>query len=326
MIKTLIHHIDGASVVMQSADAEMPDSWHVLTASSAILLTSLIDSQKKVEQFFAITQKLHDEWKKPSHFKFPYRAVSCQVCSPITDWDQIFAQHLWITWLHYANGLSAQCAHYNLPTEHFYAPKEQAHVSEFYLKAVSKLPELQNIDAWEMYCYWMNEEIEVILEKIPLEFMDTYTLEARLKDFVHEIHSSLLRNLELDIQSDILKIGSMSNLIKFPVSEKEDIVVLEKSLVKARHEALPGLRVQYETLGEIVRVVEIIESSHPEFISLKYKASILKEWMDGQIGVTGVPTISWAKQILLMQLLHEELGIVTVVNSNSGHDRTCLAF
>lgn len=327
MPKQLTHNIDGINVVLQPALSTLPNSWYAITGNAAILRTSLIDSMQKAENFLELTQKLHDEWKsKAPQLKFQFRAVSCQLCTPKTDWDQIFAQHMWFTWLHYEKGLSAQCAHLNLPTDHFYSAKDLQQNSEFFLKAVAKLPEMQNIDAWEMYCYWMNEEIEIILEKIPLESMDAYTLEAHLKDFVHEVRSSLLRNLEKDIESDVLKIGALRKLLKFPVKENEDIVELERRLIRARHEARPGLQVQYATLVEIARVINIIEDSHPELVTLKYQATLLLEMMDGHLGIEGKTKISWTKQILLMQLLHEDLGIVTTLNSATGLDRTSLAF
>lgn len=327
MPKQLTHNIDGINVVLQPAVSTIPNSWYVLTGNAVVLRTSLINSMQKVENFLDLTQKLHDDWKsKDPQLKFPFRAVSCQLCTPKTDWDQIFVQHMWFTWLHFEKGLSAQSAHLNLPTDHFYSLKDLQQNSEFFLKAVAKLPEMQNIDAWETYCYWMNEEIEIILEKIPLESMDTYTMEAHLKDFVHEVRSSLLRNVEKDIESDVLKIGALRNFIKFPVKENEDIVELERRLIRARHDARPCLQVQYATLAEIARVINIIEDSHPELVTLKYQARLLTEMMDGHLGIEGKPKISWTKQLLLMQLLHEDLGIVTALNCDTGLDRTSLAF
>ena len=174
---------------------------------------------------------------------------------------------------------------------------------------------MQNIDAWEIYCYWMGEMIEVFYETLKLESLDTYTLEAAFKKYLIENRTLLLRNEELEKMSKLLKLESFN--------PKDDRAQLERDIVRARNEAKQSLIVQRDTLIEIGSIIEIIQDAHPELSRLRIMAKILTQLMgvlsDGE-------AVDWEQQLVLMQLLHEEMGIISALNCSGSFERAKLAF
>lgn len=327
MVKQLTHDIHGINISLEPFLNELANGWSVSTPSGVIIRTGIVDTPSKAQQLFQAAQQLHLAWKNrnPS-IKMPFRMSVCMLCMQSDEWALITNQNILMTWLQFQQSVPDQCIMLSIPTEHFYLPKNKPPESEFFLKAIAKLPALLNSGAWETYCRWINEEIEVILQNIPLESMDSYTLEAYLKNFNHEISSELLRNLERDIQNVLLKMGAIHQMIEFPFKETDTTIDLEKRLIKARSEVRRLLKFQYDTLCQIEHIIPIIEDSHPSFLPLKYKVTLFRALIENQLDIPDVTPPSWTQMLMLLQLLHEELGVLTVINCDTGLDRTSMAF
>lgn len=312
--------------VSSSKEIEVPiHCWEMQLPSAIFFRSGLIDTKFKAKFFFEALRRLDADFKdKTSKEEFPLRVLACQACSPDTEWEQIWSEHACLAWLGFKHGLSAQIAHMVLPTEHFYTPKFQERPSEFFHKDVDSLVHVQNIDAWEYYNFWMAEEIEKIFEKLKLESLDTYTLEAYLKDYLIESRTMLARNGELEVTENILRLGAIRQMIDFPLRPEDDTATLEKSLIRARNEAKKRLIVQQGSLFQIARIIEVIEESHPELAGLKRKAKILTKLMGSQLEIPGLSAIGWGQKLMLMQLLHEEMGIISALSCDTGLERTSL--
>ena len=61
------------------------------------------------------------------------------------------------------------------------------------------------MEAWAVYGFWLDREIESTLNRFLPGALDEYQLEARMKDFVHEIYSPLNNALREEIKYLILK-------------------------------------------------------------------------------------------------------------------------
>lgn len=323
-----LNPVEGAP---SSKEVEVPANCWVMQLPSAIFFRSgLIDTKSKARFFFETLRHFDKEFKSNSADSikkaFPLRVLSCQLSSTDTEWEQIWSEQACLVWLGFKHGLSAQIAHMVLPAEHFYTPKLQEPPSEFFHKAVDNLTHLQNIDAWEYYGFWMAEEVEIILEKLSLESLDTYTLEAYLKDYLIESRAMLARNAELEVTENILKLGALRHLLDFPLKPEDDVAALERALIKTRHEAKQRLIVQQGSLFQIARVIEVIQGVHPELMALKRMAKILAKLMGSQLKISGLSSIRWGQKLMLMQLLHEEMGVFSALNCDTGLERTSLGF
>lgn len=317
MVKPITCNIDGVSILLRSFGEHL-NCWGTQIGKTFLMRQGIIDTQAKAQEFLKALQELSGNGA--------LRVAVEQLGLPESEWEQITAEHILLAWLTHNQGLSLQVAHLNLPTQPLYTPKTAPAKSEFMLRAVAQLPKLQNVDAWETYCYWLHEEMEKILEKIPLESMDEYTLQALLLDFVHEVRASLLLSSEVDVAETLLKEGALRKLLD--VEYQGESIALEKILVKRRHEARDELVVQYETLGKMVSVIATIEKDHPEFISLKWQAMILERLLGSQLDhpLPGGWPGGWIEKLILLQLFHEALGIVSVVSCDTGWGRTHVAF
>lgn len=319
------HSIDGVDVSLNpigehyglETSTFLENFWVCQIDKSVILTSAAIDTKSKAEKFLHEATKIHQE----KEIKPPPKFAVYQLNTPSTDWDLVATEHILLQWLSHLYPVADLFSHVNLPVDPFFSPHFGEPKSEFYLKAVAQLPFLQNVEAWEKYCFWLAADVEHILEKIPLEAMDTYTLEAALKDFVHEVRAVLLRNYEQDIDENILKIGALNRLIPFPITPVEDIVHLEKQLIKARLRASESLKIQLQILKEITRVTKIIEKAHPELVSLERKTLLLSHLIERHLLQPPLEK-TWKQDIMIAHLLHEEMDIVTAINDEIGLGRT----
>lgn len=289
--------------------------WGSRVGNSLIMRHRVIDTQEQALNLLKAAQ----EFSAP----LPHlRMASFQLGLPEREWDQVTSEHILLSWLVHSQGLSFQAAHLSFPMQPLYTLKGVLPPSEFLLKTMAPLPRLLNSEGWEVYCFWLHEEMERILETFSLESMDIYTLQALLLDFVHEVRSSLLLSNEAEVSETLLKLGALRGLIDSPQKGIVDVVALEKLLVKRRNEAYEGLKVQYETLVKIVSTIESIESSHPNLVRFKGQAHILSLLLGAQL----TQPLGWVQRLILLQLLNDELGIISTVSSYTGFDRTSIAF
>lgn len=304
----LVHSIDRAQVLATVLESGI---WEAKVGPLNFLCSGALNTRAEVE---ALMQRAEELKKTP-----PVRLSACQVCLPSTEWDLIEVEHVWLAWLGWERGLSGQNAHILLPLSHLYHPKEEIRLSEFFLRDIQKVADLQNIDGWETYCFWLAEEAERILEQIPLEALDSYTLEAVLKNFVHEVRTAILRYEELETAENLLRIGVHRKLLSLPIPTPESLVDYEKRVIRARTDARGRLAIQQEILAEAARLIGIIEKAHPELLAFEREALLLSHLL--QEGER-----SWGSRFMLLQLLNQELGVISSVQDDAHADRAGVSF
>lgn len=298
-------------------------SYGFIAGSAACQITPLIQSENEAHFFYQNSQNLDEQRRKSPHSSpFPLRMGSLQMSSLITEWDTVSAQRLWLTCLSLQEGLSAQTAHYLLPTEPLFHPNDQEPPSEFLLKDLLKLTKYFNIAALELYCYWLAEEIEVMLEKIKLESVELYTLEGLFKHFLHEVRAGLLRNSESNFQENILAQGALQGRLILPHEDKRSIIEIERAIFRTYTEGVKRLQEQNRILIDISNVMNV----HKEFILFKQKALLISELLTYSLDLDEEQSISWPRHFMLVQAINRLLGVVSGVNTSRGHDRSLIGF
>lgn len=296
--------------------------WGTISEGTAYFFTPVIGSEKESHRFYELSKKLDESRRKsPKASSFPLRMSACQLSSPVTEWESIADQRLWLTKLVIEEGMSAQSAHLLLPTEPIFYPKDELPPSEFLLRDLDKLTKYFNIAAYEMYCYWLAEEIELILEKFPLQRVDLYTLEAHFKDFIHEVRVSLIRHSESNFQENILAEGALQGKIQLTNEEKRSSPEIERAIFRTFAEGMRRLHVQNQTLIEMYKVISSIEKAHPELVHLKRQALVLSQLLTSALDLDGDFPSSWGRTFLLVQILNRLMGVVSGINANGFMER-----
>ncbi len=311
--KIITAAIAGTTVLLQQLDPST-NCWGAKIGPFSLIRHACIDSREKAETFI---HALETFCRAPS-----MRLSSLQLGLPETEWDEMTAEHILFAWLAKERGLSFQVAHMSLPTQPLYTAKGAPAKSEFLLKAVAKLPKMQDLDGWETYCYWLHEEMERLLETFHLESLELYTLQALLLDFVHEVRASLLLQHESDVSEILIQQGSARNLLAN--SPTGDSMLLEKRLIKRRGEAKEEIQVQYKILERLVGVIQAIGKSHRELQPLKLQAMSVHRLLG--VELNEMTKLSWVERVLLLQLLNLDLGLITAVSCDTGYDRTSVVF
>lgn len=292
------------------------------------LRVSLIDTPQKAQELYKILIWIQDQQKKRQFLTIaPFRAVSWQLNMPDLEWDLIRTQHYHLLKAGQENGSARKIAHLNLPTDFVFQHQDRPARTLLMLKTIHKLEKQLNTEGWLFYSDWINEDMENIFRTFSPDAADEFQLEASIKDFEHEMTSYLLNNYRRKINELVAKIGGQEFDALRTGSDLgfTEMVELEKELIKVRGEVKSNLQFQHKVLEETVSRIIKIEKNHPELWTLKQSAILLKELLADQADVPGSMPMSWIKELILMTLLEINLGAISVLNCDSGLDRTGIA-
>lgn len=304
--------IEGIPVSIQLLDPSL-DLWAAKVGNSLFLRHKTLDTAEKAKRFHKALLSLGDS---------PLKLSVMQLGLPEKEWEACTAEHILLSEMKQSQGLSFQVAHLNFPMPALYHPKELD--LEFQHKLTLKLSSWQNLDAWEIYSYWLHEEMESILERFPLESTEIYTLQAFLLDFIHEVRGSLLQSYDNDITDLLLQEGQLRQLLMHPIKNlKEDALLLEKRIIKRRAKMKESLAIQSETLGKIFSTLAAIEKNHAELQRFKMQVRLLKNLLDAELN--GIVLSSVEKALCLFPL-HEELKIISSFSCATETHRSALLF
>lgn len=199
-------------------------------------------------------------------------------------------------------------AHISLPTEPLYGKPIAETVPDYLIKLFSKLLLQFNGEAWTAYCQWVGEEIAEVLATFKPEDSEEYQLQARLEDFLHEIRSTILRDLMLPLQQAVVD--------EYPLIVSGDEGALrkkEKIVIACRAKIRDLLDVQQELLLLISEGVAKIDSLHPELEPLKITVDLMRTLIAKET--------SWSARLLAAQLLDQQLGVVSVITGEKDSGR-----
>ncbi len=272
--------------------------------SSKIIRSGPIDSQKRVQELFSTVEE-------------PFYLSITQVNSIEDEWELINKQHLTLETCQQKKDSPNQIMHLIFPLESIYTTKPRKIRLKKEEDYLLQLPRLNNMEAWISICYRYNELLEKAFANFAYDALDQYTLEKFIKDFRHEVYSDFLKRT-------LKKLNSLQEKISDLNINYRDLISFEKELINCRGDLKRMVQAHYNILVEIVRVIPIVEKAHPELIKAKETGLLLKKLLDDELG--DVADLKWVQKEIILQLLNDELDIISAVNCNTGIDRTNFAF
>ena len=242
--------------------------------------------------------------------KFPCaskRWACLQFAMPDVEWPIITSEHFFLegSWV----------PHLVFPTPLTFFKKKEDPRSDLQWKTIWKFIQQINCEGWLYYSEWLDDEMEKAIAKFYRDAADEFEVEAKLKDFHHEITSFLLRDYRINCAKLVLQLGQGS---LDGIQDRQRDYRLETEIVRMHFEILNNLNIQKEILFKIENSIEKVERSHPELIPLKQAAHLLATLLG--------PPSSWIQSQLMIGLLNHLLGVGVYINCDTGFDRTNLAF
>ena len=293
----------------------IPNSWLGKVGSNFLYRASALSDYSMAEALF----------KEIEGATTPLRIAVLELSSPVLQWELSSRVHASLIALGWEKGLSAQSAVIHLPLDPFYTSYQEERPSEFLSRDFQRLTRLQNTDGWAFYGFWVAEMAEKVLEKIPLQGLELYTLEAHLKSYLHEVRTAMLRSDEWEIVENSLRVAALKGQGNFPVPEKGELVDFEKHLIRGRSESRGRLEIQQEILANIAHVVFQLTKPQGMLIHLGWGALLLSSLLERQLKLDDM-AMSWGAEAGLIALLNRELGCLGVVLDEQGIDRVNLVF
>lgn len=292
-----------------------------MSSEGLIIEAPVFLTQKQVDEFDLYVRSSFDSWKKRcSQKEIPQRLIFCQLCLPATEWEILENHEILV-----GSSGGPQRSVLNIPTQHFYLPKERPQASEFLLRDMEQLTHNYNYEAYSLYCSWIGEQMKDVLAHIPLEALELYTLEACLKNFVHEQESLLLGRAESNCRRVHQRLGALRKLLPTPQENRhENELELQKELMRSRSEIHKSLQVRYNLLVDMISLIPSKETLVPQLQELTLQVQLLELSMRKAFGGDH-QNLGWLPQIILTQLLHEALGVITIVQADAAKDRVAWA-
>ncbi len=229
-----------------------------------------------------------------------------QLDLPEIEWDLIAKEHFYLL-----QQTKQEIAHLATPMQPPFF-RDLPDLPKKTLQNLRYLQKMQNCEALALYSCWLNSEMEIAIHDFLPDAIDEYQLEARLKDFGHEVFSFLLRSLCQKIRNLVTDIGTLEE----KKANTTDRFELEKQLFQARNQLQINVSAQYELIKEIDVGLQKIDAFHPELLRLKAIVPLAKKLFSTQL--ENESELDFGQQNMLIQLLNDLLGITSIVSSNSG--------
>jgi hypothetical protein len=311
MLKPITGYLDDLSIVLKPLNQH----WGCPIAKTSLIRFQPLENEKEAVKWLQSVQTLNSS----------PRVISCQLPLPEFDWDRVMKEQVWMTWLNETHPDLIQATQLNLPLGPFYLSKEDLLPSEFVRRDMEKVRRLYHALAWEFYCLWLIGEMKQVLKGILLESTESYTLQGLLEDFIHEVQEASIRDPYWAVNAKILKMGSLKQWLANPSQGDERLLDVEKSLFASYRRALTQLKVRDDILVDLIRVLQFLETEHPEYLPLKNCCQLLHGLWQGQLDIESLDSPSWSQQIILLQLLNQELNVNLAIGEGEG-ESTHIAF
>ncbi len=308
--------VNGCQLRLFPSDGDLPQCFGLLLDDIALIRSAAIDSEAKCAAFIGLVQRLQCErgWQH-----IPLRVSSMQLNNLSHEWSFIQEQHGCFVKANQTAKLDI--AHVSLPTNSLYYKIPEHFKSEIVQQALLQLVHQFNAQAGATYCKWVCEDIEVALKSFKPEASEEYTLQASFDDFCHEVHSHLW--LELKAEHNAAVLAHREAGLQ---GDEKRMFELEKTIVACRKMLLSGLKFQYALLVQIASGIAFIEKVHPELKGIRIAATLLHLLMGFQLLIPSATVLGWGQKMLLVQLLDQQLHVISAVNGYTGFERTNLVF
>jgi hypothetical protein len=281
-----------------------------------------LDTPQKALQFSRITRFAYQTQKEP---QTPFRCTCCQMGVIDLEADLIMNQHLYVVKLNNGKTDPVSFAHIFLPTEPLYYTPLRKRLFSTSLNDLETISHEVSYEGIATYAYWLSEEVDKVVPTFNYSATEEYELEKRLKDFIHQARSEVLKTVKTDIikilrQLDKLMGGIQGRTIK--EAESEQLIDMEKKLIHAREELKGYTDSILGHLHEVQVAIEKIAVAHPELEQLYYSTILLKRMMQ----LWNLPFKKWAQKNLVHSMLDHQLNVITFFNSYQNDNRSLFSF
>lgn len=310
--------IEGNNIVLfpnEAKEAHLPNLIGAMAGDIPLIRSEDIDTTSKCGEFLRMAKLLHN---KCGRAEKRLRISSMHLNNIREEWPFIKEQHRCLLNANQTHASALAIAHISLPTERVFFKVTPRFMSPFLQHKLKHLLQQFNAEATCMYYTWVCEEIEEMLKKFKPEAGEEYTLQAILEDFCHEVHSGFLKMYMQEISEAAIGQGKL-DLTK----DKDKMFELEKIVVAGRMRLLPVMQYQCTLLKKIIQSVAKMGGRYPK---LKTIANIAYLLMGHQFDLPDTPKLSWGQRIMFIQLLDQQLGVVSALNSHTGLGRTSFVF
>jgi len=289
---------------------EYPNLTNCFVASvndSHLIRSGMIDTPQKARQLASLAEKYNK--------KEILQLSSVQLNTQVHESGDVLQQHLCLS------NVETKCAHLNTPLENLYVRGPIQEVVKWELDTFGRMSKLLNTEAWVFYSSWLNDDMEEAESKFLYDAVDTYTLQRFLKDFRHEVHSTLLRRIKEKISEIDFNIA-----MELAEGKTRKVIEEEREVIQLSMELQQLTRNHLKVLNKVVSKIREIEAVHPELTPIREKGEIFTLLLTNQVDTPESKPLPWGVQQIYLQHLNDSLGVVSAINCEHGLDRTNIAF
>ena len=273
---------------------------------TGVIRTGVIDNDQKVEEFRKLVDEVYGEIRQ-TYPEPPLRIVSHQLNSPEREHKLIIKQHGLLAELDDELG-GGKIVHIDSPTNRLYNftkfTRKLGAVGKFienrFLKG-EKIAKEQNLEGWCTYLQWLGED-----------------LKRKGGEGFAKIDLSILHKKSIFLKECIKRLEETSKgeeqLIKNLKRKKN---LFEKQLHGLRKSLRDALVDQYQKLESIEKDLTPKDPSYRKVV-------LMRKILGHQLDIKGAEKISRGAEEMMIQLLNDELNVISAINCKSGLDRTGL--
>lgn len=284
--------------LQQSTRLDLSSVWYVSEGTSVLARGPIFSSKEETSSWLDFIKSFPGGKK---------RWVALQLAMPDVEWPIITSEHFFLsgTWL----------PHLVMTAPRLSPFRKEEMRNDLQWKTINKFVQQINCEGWLFYSEWMDDEMDNALSKFFKDATEQFEVEARLKDFHHEITSFLLKDYRSNCAKLVMQLGLGAN--GDTQSQQKDFE-LEIEIVRMHFAILRNLAIQRDVLLQIEASINKIVGMHPELIPLGQAVHLLATL----IGPPG----QWVQTLIYLGLLNHLLGVNVYLHCESGYDRTNLGF
>lgn len=281
-------------------------------SSAPMIRIGHIEDRNDIEKLIDVLDYFRQQNGKPFS-----RVVSVQLQKPESEYSAILWQHLCLQ----SDDTLQKIGHLGLRSPPFF---KKDFVALPDVTGMCTFAKALNSAGWLYYCDKFNEE----LEKIPfnLDMLDIYQVEAKANDYSHEINSPILSGFRKKISANLIRTATDIVHRDDKESIKNSITSSEKELFKIRMAVQDNLQNICDCLFNLATHIETIEKPHPELISIKNTATILRILIEEDLNLDKPASMSWSRRMLLLCLLDRYLEVTSITDCAFDDGRTVISF
>lgn len=281
--------------------------------NASIIRSALIESKTMAEELLQLLKQV-DPLKET-----PIRFSSTLLNYVEGEGDAIQLQH---ARLQEFKGESFSPAVISFPLEKLYNAPKGVEIPKKLAMALEKFPRLLNAEAWIDYCKWFENQLSRLFADFRSVAVDAFTLEGHINDFKHEAVSPFLAKL----RNRLRELYSAPSQTQEERPSYREMLLRERDMLLIRMELQKMLIAHRVSLVQIVRAIQSIEKSHPDLLPIKNTAMLLERLLADQVQLENTPLLSWGASQIILQLLDNQLGVISAIHGREGLGRVSAAF